>query len=84
MPWLMLCSFSLPLSLSSGWFGYLTAPLFILWSSSSASGIFVSILGLSEQRFLIAYPLGLLYSCFAILSIFDFGGAASAGSGKRL
>lgn len=60
-------------SVHSSWWGYMAAPLFILWSSSSASGIFVSVLRLSEQRFLIAYPLGLLYSCFAILSIFDFG-----------
>jgi hypothetical protein len=29
---------------------------------------------LSEQRFLIAYPVGLLYSVFALLSIFNFGG----------
>ncbi|PWN97308.1 Yip1-domain-containing protein [Tilletiopsis washingtonensis] len=54
--------------------GYIAAPLFILWSSSSASGIFVSIMRLSEQRFLIAYPVGLLYSVFALLSIFNFGG----------
>jgi hypothetical protein len=55
--------------------------LFILWCASSASGIFVSILGLSEQRFLVAYPLGLFYSCFAILSIFDFG---ASGAVKKL
>lgn len=67
-----------------GWLGYLAAPLFILWCATSASGIFVSILGLSEQRFLIAYPVGLLYSTFAILSIFDFGGAVSSSAGKRL
>ncbi|MCO5596205.1 hypothetical protein L7F22_050265 [Adiantum nelumboides] len=75
LPLTLLSFFSIFVTLD-GYLGYVAAPIFILWCSSSASGIFVSILGLSEQRFLIAYPLGLLYSSFAILSIFDFSGAA--------
>ena len=57
----------------SGIFGYILAPLCILWCSSSASGIFVSILRMSDQRFLVAYPVGLFYACFALLSVFDIG-----------
>ncbi|KAK0525083.1 hypothetical protein OC834_005299 [Tilletia horrida] len=58
-------------------FGYILTPLFIVWSCSSASGIFVSILRLSNQRVLVAYPLALFYSCFAILTTFDVGGSGS-------
>ncbi|CEH13986.1 yip1-domain-containing protein [Ceraceosorus bombacis] len=72
LPLCILSAISIVIRLDS-FLGYITAPLFILWSSISASGIFVSILRLSEQRFLIAYPVGLLYSVFALLSIFNFG-----------
>ncbi|KDN53197.1 Yip1-domain-containing protein [Tilletiaria anomala UBC 951] len=64
-----------------GIFGYVLAPLFILWCSSSASGIFVSILRMSDQRFLVAYPVGLFYACFALLSVFDMD--LSSSSGRR-
>lgn len=57
----------------SSFIGYIVSPLFILWCSTSASGIFVSILRLSEQRLLVAYPVGLFYACFALLSVFDVG-----------
>ncbi|WFD36443.1 hypothetical protein MCUN1_003322 [Malassezia cuniculi] len=56
-----------------GWFGSIISPLFILWCSTSASGIFVSILGMHNQRVLVAYPVGLFYACFALLSVFDVG-----------
>lgn len=26
---------------------------------------------MSDQRFLVAYPVGLLYGCFALLSVFN-------------
>lgn len=63
---------------SSGWFGFIASPLFILWCSTSASGIFVSILGMQNQRFLVAYPVALFYACFALLSVFDAGSGKSA------
>ncbi|KAI3623787.1 hypothetical protein CBS14141_003486 [Malassezia furfur] len=56
-------------------FGYIISPLFILWCCTAASGIFVSILGMHNQRFLVAYPVGLFYACFALLSVFDVGSA---------
>jgi len=59
----------------------MVSPLFILWCCTSASGIFVSILGMYNQRFLVAYPVGLFYACFALLSVFDVGsGKAPATS----
>ena len=60
--------------LTSGWFGSIISPLFVLWCSISASGIFVSTLGMHNQRVLVAYPVGLFYACFALLSVFDVGG----------
>jgi len=54
-----------------GTFGYLLSVLSILWCTYSASGIFVAVLRMSDQRLLIAYPIGLLYGCFALLSIFN-------------
>jgi len=51
-------------------FGYLLSLLSILWCTYSASGIFVAVLRMSDQRLLVAYPCGLLYGCFALLSIF--------------
>ncbi|KAF9012383.1 Yip1 domain family protein [Cyathus striatus] len=52
-------------------FGYLLAMISILWCTYAASGIFVAVLRMSEQRLLVAYPVGLLYGCFGLLSIFS-------------
>lgn len=60
----------------SGAFGYLLSILSILWCTYSASGIFVAVLQMSDQRLLVAYPVGLLYGCFALLSVFNGSGAA--------
>jgi hypothetical protein len=38
----------------------------ILWCTHAASSIFVAVLRMSDQRFLVAYPVGLLYGCFAL------------------
>jgi protein YIPF5/7 len=59
----------------SGAFGYLLSILSILWCTYSASGIFVAVLQMSDQRLLVAYPVGLLYGCFALLSVFSGSGA---------
>ncbi|KAG8901258.1 hypothetical protein FRB99_005448 [Tulasnella sp. 403] len=45
----------------------------IVWCTYAASSIFVTILRMSDQRLLIAYPIGLLYGCFALFSVFDVG-----------
>jgi hypothetical protein len=48
----------------SGTLGYLLSCLSIAWCSYSASSIFSSVLRLSSQRFLVAYPVGLLLRAF--------------------
>lgn len=55
----------------SGTFGYVMSILSILWCTYAASGIFVAVLQMSDQRLLVAYPVGLLYGCFALLSVFE-------------
>ncbi|GBE80990.1 Yip1-domain-containing protein [Sparassis latifolia] len=60
-----------------GTLGYLLSTLSILWCTYAASAIFVAVLRMSDQRFLVAYPVGLLYGCFALLSVFNVGGSGS-------
>lgn len=56
-----------------GMVGYMLSTLSVLWCTWSASNIFVAVLRMSEQRLLVAYPVGLLYTCFALLSVFNVG-----------
>lgn len=46
--------------------GYILSAASVVWSSYAASSIFATILQLSHQRFLVAYPVGLLYVLFAL------------------
>ncbi|KAI9569593.1 Yip1-domain-containing protein [Boletus coccyginus] len=62
-----------------GLVGYLLSLLSIIWCTFSASGIFVAVLRMSEQRLLVAYPVGLLYGCFALLSVFNVGAGGPSG-----
>ncbi|TPX73976.1 hypothetical protein CcCBS67573_g04758 [Chytriomyces confervae] len=41
----------------------------VCWCTYSASLMFLTVLSMSEQRFLVAYPVGLLYSAFALLVV---------------
>ncbi|KAH8988034.1 Yip1-domain-containing protein [Lactarius akahatsu] len=58
-----------------GLLGYMLSSLSIVWCTYAASGIFVAVLRMSDQRLLVAYPIGLLYGCFALLSVFNVGGS---------
>ena len=51
--------------------GYFLSVISIIWCTHSASSIFVAVLRMDRQRLLVAYPVGLLYGCFALLSIFN-------------
>jgi len=53
------------------WFISSLAVISIVWCTYAASSIFVTILRMSDQRLLVAYPVGLLYGCFALFSVFD-------------
>lgn len=51
--------------------GYLMTMAAIIWSTYSASAMFVSVLQMNNMRVLVAYPVALFYSIFAILSMFS-------------
>jgi hypothetical protein len=42
----------------------------ILWCTHTATRFFEVVLSMREQRYLIAYPVLLLYVCFALITIF--------------
>ncbi|CEQ42659.1 SPOSA6832_04504, partial [Sporobolomyces salmonicolor] len=65
IPLVLLSMFSIVLSLD-GMLGYILSSISVIWCSYSASSIFASVLHLSHQRFLVAYPVGLLYSAFSL------------------
>lgn len=50
--------------------GFAIATLCILWSTHTASRFFEKALYMSEQKYLIAYPIGLVYSCFVLITVF--------------
>jgi hypothetical protein len=50
--------------------GCVYAALAVMWSSLSASGLFVRMSGDAQQRLLVAYPCVLLYGTFALIIIF--------------
>jgi len=68
LPLVLLSAFSLAVNLD-GSLGYFLSSIIIAWCSYSASSIFSSVLRLSSQRFLVAYPMALLYAAFALLSV---------------
>lgn len=50
--------------------GYISSAIAITWCTYSASGLFVVLLRLHNVRPLIAYPLGIFYTIFALMAIF--------------
>ncbi|BGP55020.1 hypothetical protein JCM8202_002193 [Rhodotorula sphaerocarpa] len=65
LPLVFLSMFSVVASLD-GMLGYILSAATVGWSSYAASSIFATVLHLSHQRFLVAYPVGLLYSAFSL------------------
>lgn len=55
---------------SSGVFALILAIISVLWCTWSASTMFTTVLSMQNQKVLVAYPIGLLYSLFALLAVF--------------
>ena len=64
----------------SNWIGYGLSAFTTVWCTFAASGIFVTVQQMKEQRLLVAYPVGLLYACFALLSVFTEGAVVGKSS----
>lgn len=69
LPMVMLSGFSVVLKLDNI-IGSVLTVISILWCTYSSSGMFSSVLHLNEQRLLVAYPVGLFYACFALMTFF--------------
>ncbi|KAI9548182.1 Protein yipf5 [Dissostichus eleginoides] len=69
LPMILLSTFGVLLSLQ-GMLGIILTAAIIGWCSLSASKIFISALAMDGQQLLVAYPCGLLYGVFALISVF--------------
>lgn len=69
LPLVLICALGLVISLDST-VGYVLSGFAVFWCTYSASGLVTTTLKLHNVRPLIAYPLGLFYSVFALMAIF--------------
>lgn len=53
-----------------GFLGSILSLVAIVWSTHASTRLFHAKLGLSDQYWLVAYPVMLLYSCFVLITIF--------------
>lgn len=69
LPMVILSSSAVLLSLK-GMIGIVLTVLAVVWCSFSSSKLFVSALSMENQQPLVAYPCGLVYGVFALLTVF--------------
>ncbi|GMM30588.1 transporter [Martiniozyma asiatica (nom. inval.)] len=69
LPLVILSGLAVLLSLDNA-IGYFISFLSVGWCSYASSGLFVRVLGINEARPLVAYPLAMFYSVFALMAIF--------------
>ena len=69
LPIVMLAALSIPVEMR-GVAGAIFIPAAVLWCSNAASLFFVAALDADDRRWLLAYPVALFYTCFALITIF--------------
>ncbi|KAJ1813143.1 hypothetical protein LPJ56_003563 [Coemansia sp. RSA 2599] len=70
LPIVFLGGIGLTVDLKTAQLGVLAAALPIAWCTYSSATMFVTVLSMSEQRLLVAYPVCLFYTSFALLTVF--------------
>lgn len=50
--------------------GWVFIPTAVLWCANAASLFFVAALDADDRRWLLAYPVAMFYTCFALITIF--------------
>lgn len=50
--------------------GHVLALLAVAWCTVSATRLFEEYLDMRRQRYLVAYPVGLLYACFVLITVY--------------
>lgn len=69
LPIVLLAAASIPLDLT-GAAGLVLVPTAVLWCANAAALFFVVALGMDDRRWLVAYPVVLFYTCFALITVF--------------
>ena len=69
LPIAVLAFFGVFMSLQST-FGSILACACVFWSTATASRFFEAALDMQRQRWLVAYPVGLVYCVFALITVF--------------
>ena len=64
-----LAAVSIPFDMR-GLAGTFFMPIAVLWCSNAASLFFVAALDADDRRWLLAYPVALFYTCFALITVF--------------
>lgn len=70
LPMVFLSLLSIALNLSSGTVGLILTIIATLWSTTTATRFFTQSMKMDLQRYLIAYPVLMFYTSFALLTIF--------------
>merc|ERR1711862_25979 len=53
-----------------GRFGAFSSLVCVCWSTATSSRFFANSISMEHQRWLVAYPVMLVYTCFALITIF--------------
>jgi hypothetical protein len=53
-----------------GLLGLVLGALSVCWATHSSTRMLDAVLSLTDQYFLVAYPIALLYSCFVLITVF--------------
>lgn len=69
LPILLLAFVNIFVSLK-GVMGLCLAPVCIFWSTATASRFFAVAITMNNQRWLVAYPVGLVYALFVLITVF--------------
>jgi len=51
-------------------FGTIASAICISWSTATSSRFFATAIAMHQQRWLVAYPVGLVYTCFTLITVF--------------
>jgi len=70
LPIVLLAAVAVIFEIHTRWWASLIAVFCIVWSTLTSTRFFEAGLKCREQRYLIAYPVFLLYSCFALITVF--------------
>lgn len=69
LPMVLLSAYTIILPLT-GSLGLFLTMLAIVWSTRASSNMFTTMMYMQDQRFLVMYPIALLYASFALMAVY--------------